>query len=194
LVWRLRELAPQRLLDVGHADADYAPELLAACSDVTLQDVRAFNAKHVGAAGYQLHVGGVPFPGSWRGRFDVVTCVSVLDHVGLDAYGQVNDPRLLDALVAELRRVTHKGGYLLVTVPVGRPQLTTHPDGGQRVFSETQLRGLFSLNDAWALDDFALYYLRGDRYEVVESWADVAKANYLGWRAQACACLALKKL
>jgi SAM-dependent methyltransferase len=61
------------------------------------------------------------------GRFDLVVCVSTLEHVGMDnsVYGG-RDERGSDAdaqavaAVGELRRVTRPGGRVLMTVPFGR--------------------------------------------------------------------------
>jgi hypothetical protein len=66
--WLLSRLGrPRRLLDVGHADADYAPELLATGAAVTLQDVRPFSPRHIhGPAQYAAHIGGPPWPEGWR--------------------------------------------------------------------------------------------------------------------------------
>jgi SAM-dependent methyltransferase len=115
--WTLSRYAgEQRVLDIGTANAEpayveglrelYAPELvtvdLAEPADV-LADVRA-----------------LPFE---DGRFDVVFCVSTLEHVGLDnsAYGidATRDENGQEAALRELYRVLARDGRLLVTVPTG---------------------------------------------------------------------------
>jgi SAM-dependent methyltransferase len=63
------------------------------------------------------------------GIFDVVVCVSTLEHVGMDntVYG-VTEPRADDPVletaraVHELRRVLSDDGILLVTLPYGAPE------------------------------------------------------------------------
>jgi SAM-dependent methyltransferase len=115
--WTLSRYAgEQRVLDIGTANAEpayveglrelYAPELvtldLAEPADV-VADVRA-----------------LPFE---DGRFDVVFCVSTLEHVGLDnsAYGidATRDENGQEAALRELYRVLARDGRLLVTVPTG---------------------------------------------------------------------------
>lgn len=54
------------------------------------------------------------------GSFDAVTCVSVLEHVGLGWYGDPEgDAGKAGRIVAEMARVLKPGGWLLLTVPLG---------------------------------------------------------------------------
>ena len=81
-------------------------------------------------------------PAKWQGRvykcdaettemrdgyFDAVTCVSVLEHVGLGWYGdpEGNECKAV-RVVAEMARVLAPGGWLFLTVPLG---LTMTKDG-----------------------------------------------------------------
>jgi SAM-dependent methyltransferase len=61
----------------------------------------------------RAHVEDLPFAAA---SFDLVTCLDVIEHTEDDA-----------AALAELRRVTAPGGYLLVTVPA-YPRLWSHHD------------------------------------------------------------------
>lgn len=168
------------ILDVGSAGAKYLPSLALKGESVTAIDTRPFNVP-VGISGYQLDARYMPV--EWAGRFDVVTCVSVLDHVGLDAYGNTEDEQALPAVANELGRVTAKGGRLLVTVPVGKPQLTTHPNGGQRVFALDEITNLFTA-DLWRVVSQTFWKRDGDDY--MQATADeIANADYNGWRADA---------
>lgn len=54
------------------------------------------------------------------GYFDAVTCVSVLEHVGLGWYGDpAGDEGKAGRVVAEMARVLAPGGWLFLTVPIG---------------------------------------------------------------------------
>ena len=185
LPWLVAHIGmPRRLLDIGSADAVYVALFYELCRDLWLCDTREFAAsapveKYIGSA-HQL-------PADWRGCFDLVTCVSVLDHVGLDAYGNTSNEGMLPAMIAEMHRVLVEGGRLLVTVPVGRPQVTTHPQGGQRVFAVTELLALFDAS-AWTIQDMQIWKLQDERYTDAKP-AAVAEADYLTWRAEAVAAL-----
>jgi SAM-dependent methyltransferase len=128
-------------------------------------------------------------PEWWRETFDVVVCISMLDHVGLDAYGNPAEAGALERVIAEIRRVTKPQGRLLVTMPIGRAQVTTHPGGGQRVFSEADLQRLFG---GWTQRASAAYRLREGAYRET-AVGECAEAEYLGDHAEAVICLELQK-
>lgn len=194
--WLVANLGtPRRILDVGSKDATYAVALGNTGADVTLSDTRDFDLpprykdvwKWIGSA--------AEMPEQWTGRFDLVTCVSVLDHVGLEAYGNTADDTLLARTVAELARVTAPGGRLLLTVPFGRDHVTTHPGGGQRVFGWEPLRDLFDLDgaDKWIARSANYWQLQDNEYVPVHGTA-ILDSEYGGWRANAVVALVLVRV
>lgn len=171
---------PQRLLDVGAADCFYVDDLLATGAAVTLLDTRPIAAPR-GATTVRGDV--CQLPDDWRGRFDLVVCCSVLDHIGLDAYGNVAVIGALDQAVRELTRITQAGGRLLLTVPCGRDLVTTHPGGGQRILSLATLQRLF-LEDDWRWRHLACWRLVDETYLPCQP-TDVTHHGYAGHRADA---------
>jgi SAM-dependent methyltransferase len=80
--------------------------------------------------------------------FDVVACISTLEHVGMDnsRYGgsaeDAQDHRAASArALAELLRVTRPGGRVFVTVPYGRPDDL----GWMRVFDRDDVESITSV-------------------------------------------------
>lgn len=178
--WLLPQLGqPARLLDVGSVGADYVPWLYATGAQVTLLDPRATGDAAQGWVRGSLGA----TPADWAARFDCVTCISTLDHIGLDAYGQVAEAGLLERACADLARITAPRGRLLLTVPCGQDQWTTHPEGGQRVFSLESLVCLFP-GAPWAWLSVNYWQLVGDAYEPA-AWPQVQHATYAGHRAGA---------
>jgi SAM-dependent methyltransferase len=123
LPWVLARLRPGRALEVGYAFAEppYLAALLQAGFD-ELTGVDLATADVPGMATVQADVRELPFAG---GAFDLVLCVSTLEHVGADntGYGlesETDGPSRLAAL-RELRRVLAPSGRLLITVPCGEP-------------------------------------------------------------------------
>lgn len=187
--WMLSRLGrPEAVLDVGSAGATYHASLIeSGARRIVALDTRTFDAPDpievAIASAAQL-------PEWWAETFDVVLCISVLDHVGLDAYGNLADESALERVISEIRRVLKPQGRFLATFPVGRAQITTHPGGGQRVFGSDDLKRLLT---NWSMVTETAYRLRGETYREVPI-EECADAEYLGDRAEAVACVELSAI
>lgn len=127
-----------RVLDVGYAFAE--PAHLAALLELgagELVGVDLALADVPGLTPVQADVRSLPFA---DGSFDVVFCVSTLEHVGADneRYGLAAPPGGMDDALRELRRV---GGRVLLTVPCGEPGdhgwfVQDDPDGWRARFHD----------------------------------------------------------
>lgn len=69
-----------------------------------------------------------------------LSCMHVVEHIGLGRYGDTLDPDGDLKAVAELERVLAAGGDLLFAVPVGRPRLMFN---AHRIYSYRQVIDLF---------------------------------------------------
>jgi SAM-dependent methyltransferase len=112
-----------RVLDVGTAFAPffYRQWLASLARQVELHVVDLAPAWIRRATVHRADVRRLPFASE---TFDAVTCISTLEHIGLDnrRYGVGDEPSASrpDVLaLRELRRVTRPGGRVLVTVPAG---------------------------------------------------------------------------
>lgn len=191
LPWLIAHIGrPQKLLDIGSADAAYLGILYELCRHLYLCDTRPLTP----IVPCQMFTGSAhQLPPQWGGMFDLVTCVSVLDHVGLDAYGNTTDDGLLPAVVGEIERVLAPGGRLLLTVPFGRAQVTKHPGGGQRIFDQEMLMGLFG-GTRWRCESGQTWLLQDGCYAPVQiAFANAVEAGYAEWRAEACVGMELVK-
>ncbi len=121
--WVLARLRGERALEVGYAFAEpsYLAALVRAGFD-ELTGVDLAEADVPGLTGVRADVRDLPFD---EGAFDLVLCVSTLEHVGADntGYGLEAEDDGASRLTAlrELRRVLAPGGRLLITVPCGEP-------------------------------------------------------------------------
>jgi len=120
--WALaRYRGERRALDVGYAFAEAAYlEGLTALGAAELTGVDLAEAEVPGLRSVVADVRELPFE---SGAFDVVFCISTLEHVGRDnAVYSVDTKREEEgdaAALRELRRVLAKDGRLLVSVPTG---------------------------------------------------------------------------
>jgi SAM-dependent methyltransferase len=123
--WALARYRGQaRVLDVGYAFAE--PGYLAALIEATPGEPTGLDLamKSVpGLRSVQADVRRLPFADE---AFDVVFCLSTLQHVGYDnrVYGLdvEHDPGGALEALRELRRILARTGRLLVTVPCGEPR------------------------------------------------------------------------
>lgn len=181
---RLRDLKavqPARVLDAGSV-LNYARVLqwwhAAGNPPVSIVTLAYEGHAHVSqATRYEFgDLRRLPYRDEW---FSVVVCLSTLEHVGLDntGYGahaeHSSDPGA-DSLeaIAELRRVTARGGTLLISVPFGA---RAHR-GWFRVLDEADVRRLAAA-PGWT--DVCVRYFRSTR----EGWrecvaSDAATAGY----------------
>jgi len=70
-----------------------------------------------------------------------LSCMHVIEHVGLGRYGDALDPNGDLLAATELARVLAVGGELLVVVPVGRPRVVFN---AHRVYSFEQVLSMFA--------------------------------------------------
>jgi len=145
--WALSRLAgARRVLDVGSANAQ--PAYLAALVTASVPDLVGVDLAEAEIPEMQTVVADVrdlPFPDS---AFDLVLCVSTLEHVGRDnrvyGAGTEREGGELEAL-RELRRITARGGRIVVTVPCGEEEdhgwfVQREPDSWNGLFLDAGLR------------------------------------------------------
>ncbi|NJD56664.1 MAG: DUF268 domain-containing protein [Nitrospirae bacterium] len=75
------------------------------------------------------------------GSIKSLSCMHVLEHIGLGRYGDSLDPDGDLKAIAQLKRVLAADGSLLVAVPIGRPKLMFN---GHRIYSYDQIMEYFS--------------------------------------------------
>lgn len=89
----------------------------------------------------------LPFP---DGSIPSLSCMHVLEHVGLGRYGDPLDPEGDRKAAWELSRVLSPGGTLLAVVPVGTPRIQFN---AHRIYSFDQATDLFA---GLSLEEFSL--------------------------------------
>jgi hypothetical protein len=80
-------------------------------------------------------------PPSWTGTLQSISCMHVLEHVGLGRYGDTLDASGDRKSAAELARVLAPGGQLLMVVPLENPPRVCF--NAHRLYSYSQVMDLF---------------------------------------------------
>ena len=134
------------VLDVGAAESTLAVSLASLGYRVTAIDIRPYAPVHP-----SLETVVAPIQDwSHDGAFDVVVCVSTIEHIGLGAYGEPRADEGSDgAAMQRMRELTKPGGLLVLTVPLGEAGV----NDVQRTYDHV---GLQALLEGWELEDLTV--------------------------------------
>ena len=104
--------------------------------------------------------------------FDLVLCVSTLDHIGFAAYGQEAQAELWKVAMLKMHQLTRAGGRLVLTVPFGKSGVYPFGQGEQKVFGADEWAWIQAqwakvLSDKFYLFD-GLRYQRCFEHELAE--------------------------
>lgn len=84
------------------------------------------------------------------GSIKSLSCMHVVEHIGLGRYGDALDPDGDIKAISELRRVLAPGGQLLFVVPIGQPKIEYN---AHRIYGYDQIIDYF---DGLILEEYAL--------------------------------------
>ena len=111
-----------------------------------------------------------------------LSCMHVIEHIGLGRYGDPLDPRGDLRAARELRRVLAPGGLLLLAVPIGWPCLCFN---AHRIYGYEQVLSMF---DGLVVEEFALLPDDASGGLILNAPKDLADRQKI-----ACGCFALRK-
>jgi hypothetical protein len=120
-------------------------------------------------------------PPSWTGALPSVSCMHVLEHIGLGRYGDALDASGDRKAAAELARVLAPGGQLLMVVPMEDPPRVCF--NAHRLYSYSQVMDLFP---SLSLQEFTLITNEGEFFEN-------ADPSLLEGRKYSCGCFRYTK-
>jgi SAM-dependent methyltransferase len=106
-------------VDVGSRVDGFIAHILPFC-DVTYVDIRPLDLPHERFRFRQGSLSALPFA---DGSIGSLSCLHVIEHVGLGRYGDPVDPDGYVSAARELARVLAPGGTLLLSTPVGRERV-----------------------------------------------------------------------
>lgn len=164
--WAISKVRPgERVLDVGSATSRYLQRLPAGCR-VHAIDLRP-TPPQPGVTILRADLIRAPFR---PGAFDVMTCISTIEHVGLDVYGQGPDEFGDEVAMRHMRRLLRRGGRLLLSAPYGRRNV----NAWLRVYDRAAFR---RLTDGFRVLSVAYYRRDGDGYTPCAE-RDIARAGF----------------
>lgn len=129
---RVCRFQPAEHVDVGSRVDGFVAHVASFCP-VKYVDIRPLTTGVPGLTGLQGSVCQLPFPDR---SVRSLSCLHVIEHIGLGRYGDPLDPDGWLKGLAELQRVLAPGGQLLMGTPCGRSRVVFH---AHRVFDPAQI-------------------------------------------------------
>lgn len=129
-VWAFSKILPQvqRIhVDVG-SDVNFVG-MLSVAVKVEFVDIRPLPVQLKNLTCRQGTILKLPYPDA---SVQSISSMHVVEHIGLGRYGDPIDPNGTYKACAELERVLIQGGYLYLSVPIGKPRIQFN---SQRIFS-----------------------------------------------------------
>jgi O-antigen chain-terminating methyltransferase len=181
----------RRVVDIGYANA--APAYLEALAAAAPGDVVGLDPVEARIEGIRSVIGdlrAMPFPDA---SFDVLLCISTIEHVGRDnrVYGadDERDESGIPLALREIRRVLAPEGRALLSVPTGAKE-----DHGWFVqLPATTWRGLFA-DAGLQVAEEEVYALGADGWRAAAGDAEDARYSARGAAASAVYCVELVAL
>jgi Caenorhabditis protein of unknown function, DUF268 len=158
--WLARKLSqdrPGKHVDIG-SDVN-AIGVISAFVDTTFVDYRPLD---VSLKGLKNRQGDLLHLEHHDGSINSLSCLHVIEHVGLGRYGDPLDPKGAVKAAAELSRVLALNGSLFLSVPVGRERVCFNahrvfaPDSVLRMFTNLCLRDSALVDDEGQFHEHAL--------------------------------------
>jgi len=146
----------------------FVAHLLPFC-EVTYVDLRPLPVEVPGLRVKQGSLLALPFEDA---SIPSLSCLHVLEHLGLGRYGDPVDPQGFLRGASELARVLAPGGHLLLGTPVGRERLCFD---AHRVFDPATIVSAFA---DLALTEFSLITDTGDMIHADASFDDARTCTY----------------
>ena len=129
----------KRVLEFGCTKSDLSLQLASFGYDVTGIDLRPYRFTHPNLS---FHQGNVLAYEPQEG-FDFITSISVIEHIGLGAYGEDESRADLEQIAGKLASLLVDGGKLIITVPFGQK----YSDSFLRSFSREEIAMLFDVDN-----------------------------------------------
>jgi SAM-dependent methyltransferase len=137
--WAARMVSSFRpLFHVDISSSLYFSTIVSAFVPVEYYDLRRADLSLSGFSSHDATLLSLPFEDA---SVESLSCMHVLEHVGLGRYGDPLDPDGDLKAIQELKRVLAPGGNLLFVVPIGKPRVMFN---AHRIYSYEQITSYFS--------------------------------------------------
>jgi len=153
LARRIRTSKIDRHVDIGSSVLTIS--MLSAHVDTTFVDYRPLKASLPGLISIAGNILDLPFADN---SVDSLSCLHVIEHIGLGRYGDPINPQGSVKAALELQRIVNHGGKLFLSLPIGRERICFN---AHRVHAPASVLAMFSqmkLLEFSCVDDAGHYH------------------------------------
>ena len=168
-----------RILDVGSTGSLLPLKLAKNEYEVCVIDVREYHEKHPNLTVVNTDIQKTPFSDDF---FDMITCVSTIEHIGLGAYGDPKYDGGGESTVQEFKRILKKNGKLILTTPfAGGYKILPWGDAYERIYNYEKIRALFKgwkiLKEEYYIPKKAKHWIKATREEAEKIYDTYKRSN-----------------
>lgn len=130
-----------RILDVGSVGSLFPLKLAKDGNQVYVVDVRKYHERHPNLISFISDITNTSFSNEF---FDIITCISTIEHIGLSAYGDPKHEKGDKLAINECKRILKKEGKLILTTPyAGEYNVAPFKNTYERVYNYETINDLF---------------------------------------------------
>lgn len=135
LARKVRAASTEKHVDIGSSVLTIS--VLSAYVETTFVDYRPLQVSLPGLTSIAGNILDLPFAG---GAVNSLSCLHVIEHIGLGRYGDPIDPQGSVKAAHELQRIVNRGGQLFLSLPIGRERVCFN---AHRVHAPASVLGMF---------------------------------------------------
>jgi SAM-dependent methyltransferase len=168
-----------KILDVGSTGSLFPLKLAKAGFKVHVIDSRLYHEKH---RNLKVIKGDITQNNFSYDYFDIISCISTIEHIGLSAYG---DPECKNGdfnAFKEFKRIIKNDGYLIITTPFSKHYcLKTLGKTVERIYNWDRLKKLFEgwniINEEYYIPIGKFNWKRTGRAEAEKVYKPYERSN-----------------
>ena len=176
-----------KLLDVGSTGSLFPLKLAKKGHMVYSIDTRKYHEKHPNLTFINTDIKKTSFQDNF---FDLITCISTIEHIGLSAYG---DPKYDEGdklAINEFKRILKRNGKLIITTPfAGEYTIMPLEKSHERIYNYDKLMTLFK---GWEIlkEEF---YIPKSKKNWIQTTRDNANKSYNSHPRSNLSCFVLRR-
>ena len=167
------------ILDMGSVGSILPLKLAERGYIVYVVDTREYHEKHPNITSIKKDINSIDFP---ENHFNEIICVSVLEHIGMSAYGDPAYKAGDEATIKKFASILKSSGRLLITMPfAGEYKILPWKDTYEKIYDYDSITTLFKnwklIKEEYYIPTSPRNWIKSTRYEAEENRSANPRSN-----------------